>query len=65
MKRLVVIFGFAVLMGCATVQNKPLQPPEPDAAIDLSQKETNETVGKAFWILIDIGSSIAAWSLFH
>jgi hypothetical protein len=65
MKRMIVIVSLIAVLGCATAQNKPSKPPEPVAAIDASQKETNETVLKAFWILIDIGSDIALWRLIH
>ena len=65
MKRMIVIVSFIAVLGCATAQNKPSEPPQPVAAIDASQKETDETVLKAFWILIDIGSDIAVWRLIH
>jgi len=65
MKRMIVIVSFVAVLGCATAQNKPSEPPEPVAAVDASQKETNETVQQVLWILIDIGSSIATWSLIH
>jgi hypothetical protein len=65
MKRMIVIVSFIAVLGCATAQNKPSEPPQPVAAIGASQKETNETVLKAFWILIDIGSDIAVCRLIH